>query len=86
MANDTLLSQVQEVLNSELTITEIRKKLDEILPKSCTRTVTKEDGSSSECNASTGNPYRYRHCVEITGCDDGSDNMPNTCGQWRCYG
>lgn len=81
-----ILNQVKDVLNSDLSLAEIEQKLDEIMPSGCNRSVTKEEGTSEECNTITGNPFRYRHCVEITDCADSSDNMPKTCGQWKCYG
>ncbi len=84
MSNDKVIAKVQEILNSELTPDEMSQKIDDILPSGCVRKVTKEEGTSDECLARTGSPYRFRHCVEITNCPDDSDNMPYTCGQWRC--
>lgn len=85
MPDENQLQQIQNILNSELSQEEMEKKIDEVLPAGCNRTVEKEESYSEECNARTGNPYRYRHCVTITGCSDPGQNMPRTCGQWRCY-
>jgi len=80
----TIQQQLQELVDSELSQAEITGKLDATLPSGCQRTVDREEEYSKECLESTGNPYRYRHCITITDCPDPSDNMSRTCGQWRC--
>lgn len=80
----TAQQRLQELLDSDASVADIEAKLEAIFPQACERVVKRVEEYSKECLESTGNPYRYQHCVTITNCPDPADNMPETCGQWRC--